>query len=186
MSNKTPDNFTVGFGKANAGALLTTLPVCAVFLLLYAGLYGWDAVLLPSMSTTEIIIFLAVMILGIIAHEGIHALSWSWFDSIPRRHIHFGFKWSMLTPYVHCDVPITARNYRWGTALPGIILGILPALSATALQNIWMLYFGLIFTLAAGGDFLILWLLHKVNADALVQDHPELIGCQIVNPNEHY
>lgn len=184
MKTKKSDDFTVSFVKANAGAFLTTLPICAVILFLYTGMYSWHAALLPSLSLADTLMLLTAIFLGIIAHEGIHAISWSWLDGIPRRHIHFGFKWSTITPYVHCDVPISARNYRWGTVLPGIFLGILPSVAAILFQNVWMLYFGLIFTLAAGGDFLILWLLRKVDADALVQDHPELIGCQIVNPNE--
>ncbi len=185
MLNKDAENFTVSFGKANVGALLTTLPICVAFLSLYVGLYGWNAVLLPSLSIADILILLALLVLGIIAHEGMHAFSWSWLDGISRQHIHFGFQWSTLTPYVHCDVPITARNYRWGTALPGILLGILPAVAAIIFRDVWLFYFGLVFTLAAGGDFLILWLLRKVDGNALVQDHPDLIGCQIVNPNEH-
>ncbi|MEL7833316.1 DUF3267 domain-containing protein [Fodinibius sp. Rm-B-1B1-1] len=185
MPSNNPDNVTVSFGMANVGALITTLPICAAFLWGYIGLFGWEAIFLPLLSAADILVIMAVIVVGIVAHEGIHALSWSWFDGIPRRHIHFGFKWSTITPYVHCDVPITTRNYRWGTAMPGIILGFLPSFAAMATQNIWMLYFGLIFTMAAGGDFLILWLLRKIDADTMVQDHPELIGCQVVNSNQH-
>jgi ABC-type tungstate transport system substrate-binding protein len=85
---------------------------------------------------------------------------------------------------VHCAVPVTIGNYRWGTALPGIILGIIPFALALILQNGWLLGFGLLFTLAAGGDFLILWLLRNVESEALVQDHPELIGCRVINCNK--
>jgi hypothetical protein len=38
----------------------------------------------------------------------------------------------------------------------------------------------LIFTLAAGGDALILWLLRGVPAGRLVRDHPSKPGCLVL------
>lgn len=118
---------------------------------------------------------------GILLHEAIHGISWAWLDNISRKHIHFGFKWRTMTPYIHCSVPVKVRNYRWGTALPGIILGILPFSGAMLFQHIGLFYFGFLFTVAAGGDFLILWLIRDLNPDAYVMDHPDLIGCRIID-----
>ncbi|HET6528317.1 MAG TPA: hypothetical protein VFG39_06165, partial [Balneolaceae bacterium] len=53
-------------------------------------------------------------------------------------------------------------------------------LASLILQNGWLLGFGLLFTLAAGGDILILWLLRKVDDGLLVQDHPDLVGCVVL------
>lgn len=184
MPNSDPQDYTLSFVQANAGALFLAVPVCAVYILLYAFIYGWDIMGIDFQKIFESpALFLLLFVLGIVVHEGLHAISWAWLDNIPWKHVHFGFQWSTITPYVHCSVAVTAGNYRWGTALPGIILGILPFLLALVLQNGWLLGFGLLFTLAAGGDFLILWLLRNVEAEALVQDHPERIGCQVLNPN---
>jgi len=99
------------------------------------------------------------------------------------ENIHFGFKWAVLTPYVHCPKPIEVRNYRWGVAMPGIVLGILPYVMALIMQNGWLLAFGLFFTLAASGDILILWLLRNVGDGKKVKDHPKLVGCRVVDEN---
>lgn len=184
MSDNISKNYTVSFGQANAGALLLAIPVCLVYVLIYGFIYGWDV---SGSNFHQILespfIFLVLFVIGIVIHEGLHAVSWAWFDNIPWKHIHFGFQWRTITPYVHCSIPITVNNYRWGTAMPGIVLGIAPFVWALILQDVWLLVFGLLFTLAAGGDFLILWLLRDVNSEALVQDHPDLIGCQVINPN---
>ena len=43
----------------------------------------------------------------------------------------------------------------------------------------YLFVFGFFFTFAAGGDFLILWLLRKEKDTYMVQDHPKKIGCII-------
>jgi hypothetical protein len=185
MRNKKVENYTVGFVEANLKALLAAGPFCVVFILSYAFLYGWSALSVGSDVLIESgWIWLLVFTGGILMHELLHAVSWAWLDDIPCKNIHFGFMWTTITPYVHCSVPVTARSYRWGTAMPGIVLGIFPCLLALIFQSVWMFYFGLVFTLAAGGDFLILWLLRNVEAKTLVRDHPDRIGCQVVNYNE--
>ena len=93
-----------------------------------------------------------------------------------------GFQWKVLTPYAHCTVPMPARPYRIGAAVPGIALGIVPIAAATALGNGPLLAFGLFFLLAAGGDALILWLLRDVPGDRLVEDHPTRAGCYVLTP----
>jgi len=181
VSRSNNHDYTVGFGKANLGALIASGPFCIVFVLVYGYLYGWPALAFDSVELLRNpLLLVGSFILGIVVHEGIHAISWSWLDDIPWSKIHFGVKWSMLTPYVHCEVPIAVRNYRWGTALPGIILGFVPCLLGISFKIGWLFGFGQLFTLAAGGDFLMIWLLRSVDGHAMVQDHPDLIGCRIV------
>lgn len=185
MPTEHQSDYTLSFARANLCALLLAVPVCAIYILLYSLFYGWNQLGIDLQSLFgNPLIFLLVFAAGIAVHEGIHAISWARLDNIPWKHIHFGFQWSTVTPYVHCNVPVRVNNYCWGTALPGIILGIAPYLLALVLQDGWLLGFGLIFTLAAGGDFLILWLLRNVDSSALVQDHPELIGCIVINSEE--
>jgi hypothetical protein len=63
--------------------------------------------------------------------------------------------------------------------MPAIILGIIPSLAAIILGNPGLLVFGMFFTLAAGGDFLIINLLRNESKDDLVLDHPSEAGCYI-------
>lgn len=181
MTNKESRDYTIGFGAANAYALLLVLPILALFVLPYGWLYGWEVLGadLPVFLAYPVV-FLISILAGTVLHELIHAACWSWFDNIPWNNIHFGIKWKMLTPYVHCPEPVEVTSYRWGVAMPGIVLGIVPYLLALLLQNGWLLGFGLFFTLAAGGDILILWLLRRVEAGTFVRDHPDLVGCEVL------
>lgn len=185
MRSSESTNYTTGFVEANLGALVASAPLCMVLVWGYFLLNGWDSLLLGPLTITDLVVIIIAFVVGIIAHEAIHAISWSWMDDIDWKHIHFGFKWSTITPYVHCSVPVSVRNYRWGTVMPGLVLGLLPAVAGMIIANALIFYFGLIFTLAAGGDLLILWLLRNVNSNAVVQDHPELIGCQIIHPEKN-
>jgi hypothetical protein len=40
--------------------------------------------------------------------------------------------------------------------------------------------FGLLYTTAAGGDFLVLWILRNIKPNTLVEDHPTNAGCYII------
>jgi hypothetical protein len=71
-----------------------------------------------------------------------------------------------------------------GAIAPAIILGVLPGIIAIPIKSFGMLLFGIFFTVAACGDFLIIQLLWKENWEDLVQDHPSEAGCYIYRKNE--
>jgi hypothetical protein len=124
-------------------------------------------------------IILSVAIVGIVMHELLHGLGWSLYTKNGWLSIKFGIMWSFLTPYCHCSEPLKMRPYRIGSILPALVLGIIPSLIAMLTGNLFLMTFGFFFTFAAGGDFLILWLIRKESDTALVQDHPDKIGCII-------
>jgi hypothetical protein len=70
--------------------------------------------------------------------------------------------------------------YRVGAAMPAILLGILPSLAAILFGSGWWLAFGILFTLAAGGDMIVLWLLRNVESGKVVEDHPSRVGCLVI------
>jgi hypothetical protein len=90
-------------------------------------------------------------------------------------------KWKILTPYAHCKIPLKASVYRIALLLPAILLGIIPAIIAIIFGISWLLLYGILFTVLAGGDLLIFWIIRKVKSDELVEDHPERCGCFIVD-----
>jgi hypothetical protein len=85
-----------------------------------------------------------------------------------------------LTPYAHLKEPIEVNAYRWGAFMPGLVLGLLPALVGILTGNGFLIAFGLLFVSAAGGDLLILWLIRKVPAGRMVEDHPTNAGCYVL------
>lgn len=172
---------SVSMGRANVWALAVMPPLVALLLVPFFWLYGWQ----PLYAVTDAalqrpLVPVLVFVAGVLAHEGLHALAWWWAARLPWRDIKVGFQWKTLTPYAHARVPMPARAYRIGAATPGVVLGLVPgAVGLATGDGAWML-FGVLFTLAAGGDALILWLLRGLAPGRLVADHPTRAGCYVV------
>lgn len=114
-------------------------------------------------------------VIGIFVHEGLHALAWGAIAGF--QNIKFGFK--EMTPYTHCTVPMPARAYRIGAALPGVLLGILPSIAAALMGSAALLIFSILMMIGAAGDVMILWMLRDLNESTRVQDHPSKVGCLV-------
>ncbi|HEX5807060.1 MAG TPA: DUF3267 domain-containing protein, partial [Anaerolineales bacterium] len=113
-------------------------------------------------------------------HELIHGISWVLFGHKPFSSVKFGFQWKTLTPYAHLKEPVKVNAYRLGAFLPGFVLGILVYSLSLVLGDGNLFLFGLLHTAAAGGDWLVLWLLRKVKSGTLVEDHPTHAGCYVI------
>lgn len=85
----------------------------------------------------------------------------------------------MLTPYCHCREALKVKHYIFGALLPAILLGILPATLAILTGYLPLLLAGIFFSMAAGGDVMIVRLLRHEQKDDLVLDHPSEAGCEI-------
>jgi len=132
-----------------------------------------------------IVVFLVLLVIGIVSHEAIHGLSWAAFGKKPLGSISFGFNLKALTPFAHINEPLEVQAYRIGTAMPAVVLGFIPCVLGVILGQAMVMGFGLVFVAAAGGDLLILWLIRKVPAGTLVEDHPTRAGCYLLEPGEN-
>ena len=174
---------SASMARANAFALVALAPVCLALCVAYAVLHGRAALATSAEAFFgSFLLFLVLVVVGTVVHEGLHGLAWRWASGLPASAVSFGFQWKTLTPYAHASVPMAARAYRIGAAAPGVVLGIAPALA-----GIWagwglLFAFGVFFTFAAGGDALILWLLRGVPPHARVSDHPTRAGCLVHPP----
>jgi len=171
---------TATVAKANVAALVGVLPALVVLVAVYGLVWGWgalgagfDALASPLWR------FLLLFVAGVLVHEVLHGVAWRLAGAV-RGSVSLGFQVQTLTPYAHSSAPMSARAYRIGAVTPGIVLGVVPALAGLVLGAGDVFWFGLIFTLAAGGDALILWLLRGVSADRLVKDHPTKPGCIVL------
>ncbi|MEJ8757337.1 DUF3267 domain-containing protein [Pontibacter sp. H259] len=182
----TKQELTVSAGKANVLALFFMVPVILIFIPAYVLLWpaqfefaSLKSYLQEHKSTFLFYPFLAflIMIPGAVVHELLHGVTWAAFCKNGLRSIKYGVHWKMLTPYCHCKEVLPLRPYILGGMMPGIVMGILPSIAGLILGNIPVFLFGLLFTIAAGGDMLVLWMLRHTRKEDLVQDHPELIGC---------
>lgn len=128
------------------------------------------------------LVVLAILAGGIIAHEGLHGLTWALFCKGGFQSIRFGFMIKLLAPYCHCTVPLKLGPYILGGLMPGVIMGILPSVYALWQGSMDWLLFGIFFTVAAGGDFAMMLLLRRLPATVKVKDHPSELGCYVYRP----
>ena len=176
MENKR--DLSISMGRANIVVMFVSIPVAILQFAIFVMVHG-----LRKMETTlGIGLFLGVLFLGVLAHELIHGLAWVIFGRKPFSTIKFGFQWKTLTPYAHLKEPAEINAYRIGGFMPGFFLGILPYIMSIVLGDGNLFWFGLIHTAAAGGDWLILWLIRNVKAGSQVEDHPTNAGCYVIEP----
>ncbi len=176
------EKLTIDLVWANKFGLLILIPIVLVFGLPFylvwrseldfKGIFG-------GLGLSASIYVFGIILLGIVVHELIHGITWAIFAKNGLKSMKFGVMWKMLTPYCHCKEPLKVKEYIIGAIAPGIILGILPAVVAIFNGSIGLLIFGIFFTMAACGDFLIINLIRKENGHDLVQDHPTEAGCYI-------
>ena len=164
--------------RANVIVMFISLPVLILQFVLFIGLHGMDGLGI----TWGYLILIAAVLLGVLLHEMIHGVSWMIFGRKPFSAIKFGFQWKSLTPYAHLKAPVDVNPYRIGAFMPGFMLGILPYFLSLALGDGNLFWFSLIHTSAAGGDWLILWLIRNVKGGTLVEDHPTNAGCYVIEP----
>lgn len=179
------ENLTVNLIWANIFGLLIVIPILLLFGLPYFLIWtsqfqpGNLRMLIPDFIVGQTVIIFVLLLGGIVLHELIHGITWSRFTEKGFKSIRFGVLWKMLTPYCHCKEPLKVNQYILGAIMPSIILGIIPSVIAILIGNFGLLIFGIFFTMAAAGDFLIINLLRKENKDDLVLDHPSEAGCYI-------
>jgi hypothetical protein len=178
--NKT--DLSISMNKATLYSFVFALPIAFLFGWLYSLRWGFAELMLGfDVFFSNLFLFFFSFILGIIVHELIHGFTWMIAAKKPLNAIKFGFQASTLTPYAHCKEPMNVNAYRIGAFMPGLLLGIVPSLIAILIGNGWVIAFGIVFTTAAGGDFVILWLIRNVSKDKLVEDHPTQAGCYILD-----
>lgn len=184
------EDLTISAARAQLLSLLYFLPLALVLSLPF--IIRWPArfnkaayqAALPAGTSSATLgyMILLTVVLGIVVHELIHGITWSMFAKSRFRSIKFGILWKSFTPYCHCSEPLKVNVYLIGVLMPALVLGILPIVVSHFTGNILLFSFGMFFTLAAGGDFLIVNLLRKTNPEYLVQDHPSKIGCLLYKP----
>jgi hypothetical protein len=169
-------DLSIPMGRANVIVLLMSVPVAFLQFMIFSALHGIE----KMQITANFMLPIVVLVLSVIAHELIHGISWVLFGRKPFYAIKFGFQWKSFTPYAHLKEPVEVNAYRIGGFMPGLILGILPYILSLVLGNGNLFWFGVVHTAAAGGDWLVLWLIRNVKPGMQVEDHPTNAGCYVV------
>lgn len=169
-------DLSISMERANLIVLFTSIPVVIVQFVLFLMIHEAEALNV----TWNYILLIALVLLGVVVHELLHGIGWVLFGRKPFSAVKFGFQWKTLTPYAHLTEPVEVNAYRIGAFLPGFVLGILVYVLSLLLGDGNLFWFSLVHTSAAGGDWLILWLLREAKSGALVEDHPTNAGCYVL------
>lgn len=170
----TRHDLTIGMGKASWIAIFLLIP------LFIAG-YGLYYLVHHKIEMTGFngATFLIVFLLLTVVHELIHGISWSIFTPNHFKDIAFGIMMPYLSPYCTCMAPLTKPRHLFGTVMPLILLGIVPAVIGIAAGIPMVLLMGLLMIDIATGDILIILkiLTYKTSAkDVVYMDHPTDAG----------
>jgi hypothetical protein len=173
--NETKKDVSIPMGEAAGKSLLIAMPIAIIQVVSFFLIHGY--LIVPA--NTNMAVYGFLLLFGIFIHELIHMFTWALFAKKSLRAFKLGFQWKALTPYAHCKEPMDIQPYRIGSFTPGLLLGILPWIASLFTGDILLFFYGLLYTTAAGGDFLILWIIHNVKPNTLVEDHPSNAGCYI-------
>lgn len=181
MNNKEPYKqfegkkvYTISIARANKIALLLIFPIVAVLAVPYYLIWGVNV--LHQISFPSLAFLFLFIIGGILIHELLHGITWAVFAKKGFHSIRFGIKWEYLTPYCHCTESLKVWQYIAGGLMPLLIMGIIPSAWAMVRGNAIVMFYGIFFSAAAGGDIQSIWLLRKFKSTQLIYDHPEELG----------
>lgn len=175
---------TVGIVKANIFAMIMGIPVVVIgFILFLAVNWGGD---IRWMSGAMPLLLVVAMLALIVVHELIHGITWALFADHHFGDIEFGFMKEYMTPYCTCKCPLTKGKYIIGALMPLFILGLLPMAVGIGMGSFFWLLLGIIMTVSAGGDIMIVMMIVKYKSqaeDILYLDHPTQAGGVIFEKN---
>ncbi|MEQ8675812.1 MAG: DUF3267 domain-containing protein [Aggregatilineales bacterium] len=154
--------------------ILMILPLIPYFLI-----YTSEHFVDTTFTTLNLALAVPAILVAIIAHEFVHAITWVIFGGFSWRFMSFGIDRKTLSPYAHADVPMKAFAYRIGAAMPGLLTGIVPAIIALFIGHGALMLLSSFMISAAVGDVYVLWIIKNVPAETLVRDHPTKAGCLV-------
>ena len=173
--NENKRDISISMSEAASKSLLIAIPAAMLQAIPFFVLHGFPA----TPANANMTLYGFALLLGILVHELIHMFAWAFFAKKPLSAFKLGFQWKSLTPYAHCKEPMDIRPYRIGSYAPGLLLGVLPWVISLFTGDLLLFIFGLLYTTAAGGDLLILWIIRNVKPNTLVEDHPTNAGCYV-------
>ncbi len=168
--------------------MIVSAVVLVVPFYLIWGSAGWESG--RSMFGLAGIWLIIAFFAGIVVHELLHGITWACYAKGGWKSISFGVMWKMLTPYCHCNEPMSVKAYLAGALMPLLVLGIIPGIVSLIIGSIPLLVWGILFIAAASGDIWMSWLLTKEAPESTILDHPTEAGFYVfdkeedVTPNE--
>ena len=178
-------DLTVEAKKANLWGSLYGLLLAVLFAIPFFFLLPRDAFHRSDDFIWKYVILIVSYVAAIVVHELIHGATWAMFTPDKWKNISFGVLWKTLNPYCTCNQPLTRGQYLAGLLAPCVVLGLVPCVVSWFNHSGWILAFGFVMTMSAGGDLLIGSLILKTRTppETLYYDHPTQIGLVLFEKN---
>lgn len=129
--------------------------------------------------TISVMVFFAVQIIGFIVHEVIHGM-FSILFTKDIKSVKFGIAPKQMMFYCHCLKPLYVNHYLIMVAAPFIIMGVIPFVLGLYFENLFAIFFGYVFSVAAIGDLYIIYLVLKNYQKKYIQDSASDIGGEYI------
>lgn len=177
-------DLVVGVVKANVMAVVIMLPLVVLLAVCFCMANPGS----PVLPDTEVdvtvpwlalVALFALLLILTVAHEAIHGLVWGLCAPERFKAIEFGVIWKMITPYCTCSAPLNRWQYVVGGAMPTIVLGIVPAVIAIAIDSPFLMALALLMILGGGGDALVILKILRFptkGRTVVFHDHPYECG----------
>ncbi len=127
-------------------------------------------------------ISLPIFIIGMIAHELLHALPVV--VAHGYKSVKVGVRIEALMPYCHYKITLTKWLYATSTLLPAIMLGAVPLIVGYLTTNFFIAFFGGFMLSAGSVDLYMFYKMLKYPKDAKFVDHPTEPGFNVILPSE--
>ena len=121
-------------------------------------------------------LFALSFVIGSLVHELIHAAFFLPFLPSGMKGLTFGYLKDKMVLYVHLKEPISVTGFRIGVIMPAIILGFFPIIFGLLYGYLSALLFGILLTVAAVGDLLLLVKTRHLHSGYMIKDQPDDIA----------
>jgi len=147
---------------------IRALAVIALIIALHAELWGGESVRVLVGNRPLLIPLALALMVSVALHELLHVAGYVWVGGAPMEAVHV--EWRGAAIVARCEVPLPAWSYRVAVALPGLVLGVLPALLGLTIGVAWLTVYGAVMAGASAGDVAVLWALRRYGAEEKVED----------------
>lgn len=141
--------------------------------------------LLTNAFYWDILIVIAIFIVGLVCHEGLHALGGIIFGRVNPKDIKFGIIPKQFMLYCHIKTPLKVISYQALLLLPVIVTGIIPLIISMIFGNIFLTLVFAALVSGGAGDILMFISLLKQDKNQLIIDHEEAPAYYLVYPADN-
>ncbi len=141
----------------------------------------------PILTTGSVwydgILAVGIFLVGMVLHEGLHAVTAIGIGKVPVKDVTFGVDWKNGTLYVHCRKPMKRNAFLVGLATPVLLTGVLPVLLTFFLGGIILLFPCCLLFCGCTYDVVLFARMVKTDKKAYILDNPKALSYRECDEN---